>query len=424
MTLLAPSQLLLPAGDCKHARRFVLASREWLDLQARVEAVLGLPPTPDAMQARYGRAAAVTQSKDFFAVLVALRHAACGFGSPQRLRAGLLHDPRALDTPNRPGPEAFGSALWTFQRTGRDALALSSAFAGLARPEEARPANDTAAFIKSRFLDQGQLVDAMERTVIHLNTLMARFQALDHDMDGALQKARVHTAANSRTRKWLDAEMGTLSSSVVQWEQQRSDACSRWLDLSLATGTVPAVLGFAGASPAVILSAPAEARCFTAGLAAGDGIAAIVAGALSAASGLARSTYNKLVDEVEDSDDFVAQCVHYRADIGALEQVAQHWQGACGGVVAQLRTVRDAWAAAARELVARVGALDTRNLGDGPWLKPGPMEAAAESWRALAEASGAFVLGALLEARPFGFGNLPPRDDPRWQLRFAARATA
>jgi hypothetical protein len=145
---------------------------------------------------------------------------------------------------------------------------------------------------------------------------------------------------------------------------------------------------------------------------------------LAAAAGFARSTYNKLLDEVEDSDDFVAQCVRYRADIGALEQVAQHWPCAAGGVIVQLRIVRDAWSAAARELVARVGGLHAGNLGDGPWLKPGPMDAAAESWRAVADAAGAFVDGTLLEAHAFGFGDLLPRDDPRWQLRFAARATA
>lgn len=424
MTLLAPTRLLLPAGHCKRARRLVLASREWLDLQARIEALLGLPATADGMQARYGGAAAVTQSRDFFGVIEALRHAAGGYGSVQRLRARLLDEPLHLDTPNRAGSDAFGCALWTVQRVGRDALALSGAFAGLARQAPSRPANDTVAAIKSRFLDQGQLVAGMERTVTHLNTLIARFQALGLDMDGALQKARVHTAANSRTRKWLDAEIGTLSAALVQWEQQRSDASSRWLDLALASGTVPAALGFVGPSPAVILSAPRQARCFTTAAAQIDGVATIAAGALAAASGAARATYNRLLDESEGTDDFVAQCVHYRADIGALEQVAQHWHGASGDVIAQLRAVRDAWSAGAREFVARVGTLDTCNLPDGPWLKPGPMEAAADAWRTIAEAAEAFIHGAVIEACPVEAGGLLPRDDPRWQPGFAARVTA
>lgn len=423
MTLLAPSQLLLPAGDCKHARRLVLASREWLDLQARVEALLALPPTQDAMQARYGRAAAVTQSKDLFGTIASLRHAASGFGSPARLRAN-VQDGRGQDWPDRPAGEAFAAALWTIGRAGRDAQDLSTAFGGLAGASEQRQANDTVAWIRSRFLDPGQVVESMERTVIHLSALMARFHALDLELDGLLQKARLHTAANSRTRKWLDAEIGTLSSILVLWEQHRSDACLRWLDLSLAAGIVPAVLRFAGACPAVVLSTPTGQHCFTTAPATTDGVAAIAAGALATTSGLARSAYNSLADDVDDSDDFVAQCAYYRADIGALEHAAQHWHAAAAGVIAQLRTVRDAWAGAARDLVARVGALRAGNLGDGPWLKPGPMAAAADSWSALAEAAGAFVHGALLEARALGFGDLLPRDDPRWQLRFAARAAA
>lgn len=424
MTLLAPTRLLLPAGDCKRARRLVLASREWLDLQARIESLLGLPATVDDMQAVYGHAAAVTQSRDAFGAIEALRHTAGGYGSTQRLRARLLDAPQHPDTQNRPGSEAFGCALWAIQRAGHDARALSAAFTAMARQELPRPANDTVASIKSRFLDQGQLVAGMECTVTHLNTAIARFQALDLDMDGALQKARAHTAANSRTRKWLDAEIGTLSAALVQWEQQRSDACSRWLDLALAAGTVPAPLGFVGASPAVILSAPQQPRCFTTVPAEIDGVATIAAGALAAASGCARATYNRLLEESDGTDDFVAQCVHYRADIGALEQVAQHWHGASGGVIAQLRAVRDAWSASAREFVAHVGALDTSNLADGPWLKPGPMEDAAQAWQAIADAAGSFVHGAVIEARPVEPGGLLPRDAPRWQSRFAARATA
>src|SRR5205085_6811843 len=122
MTLLVPSPLLLQAGDSKDSRCFVLASREWLDLQTRVQAVLALPSDIGEYEERYGDASSGSQMRDCFDAMHRLQLASAGYGSPSSLRARILKDPNLLAAAARPANDGFSATVWTLQRAHQDAF--------------------------------------------------------------------------------------------------------------------------------------------------------------------------------------------------------------------------------------------------------------------------------------------------------------
>jgi hypothetical protein len=424
MNLLVPSSVLLQAGDSKDAQRFVLASSEWLDLQSRVQAVLALPSDIGEYQERYGDSSSGSQMKECFDAMHALQHTAGRYGSPKRLRANILNDPNFLASAARPRNDAFSATVWTLERAHQDAFALASTFRsipGLARHES--PA-DTTSGIKTLFQGQGQIVDKMQQTVDRLDALVSEFQQIERELDAAQLVMRTFTDRSSKTRTNLDKEIGALQVTIAQLEKARNAAYERWLALTISACVVPAVIGIVGIAAMVILAVPTGGASFAVGSAVTGGAVAVAAAALAAAAGVARTSYDNLVTQVQEEDEFLGKRVCYRSDLGALDQLMKFSLPASGGVIGQLASVRNAWAGSIREISARVNELSVDNLRTGPWLKEAEMTAAAASWSQLDGALNAFVVGSFVDANLIDFGDALPKDEANWQKNFALRRAA
>ena len=217
MTLLIPSSLLLQAGDSKDAQRFVLASSEWLDLQNRVQAVLALPTDIGEYAERYGDASSGSQMKDCFDAMHQLQQTASRYGSPSSLRAKLLKNPNFLACDTRPSNDAFSATVWTIQRAHQNAFSLASTFRGFPSLMRGESAAGIATGVKSLFLDQGQIIDQMQRTVGHLKQLIDEFGSIESELDKAQLRMKTFTDRSSKTRTSLDEEIGALGvTSVTQ----------------------------------------------------------------------------------------------------------------------------------------------------------------------------------------------------------------
>lgn len=424
MTLLVPSSLLPQAGDNKDSNRFVLASSEWLDLQTRIESVLALPSDIGEYEERYGDASSGSQMRACFDAMHALQQTAGGYGSPRSLRSAVLNDPNFLAGRARPRNDAFSSTVWTMQKAHQDAFTLASAFNSIPSLAAQETASGTVAGIKSLFLDGGQIVSNLDQTIAQLDALITEFQSLERQLDNAQQAMKVYTDRSSKTRIALDKEIGALQATIADLEQKRDAAYSKWLDLTIAACVAPAVIGVVGIAIMVILAVPTGGASFAVGSAITGGAATIAAGALGVAAGIARSQYDSLVEKVEQQDEFMQKRVCYRSDLGALDKLMQFSLPASGGVITQLGAVREAWAGARGEIVARVNDLSTANLGDSPWLKRDQMAAASAGWTRLDEALKAFMRGSFVDAVVLDFGDPLPQDQARWSQSFAIAKAA
>lgn len=424
MSLLVPSPLLLPAGDSKDAQRFLLASREWLDLQTRVQAVLALPTDVGEYQERYGDAASGAQMRECFDAMRRLQQAVNRYGSPTGLRAKMVKDPGFLANAARPSNDAFSATVWTLYRAHLDAFTIASTFRSI--PDlamGARPA-DTAAGIKSLFLDQGQIVASMDRTVGQLNTLISEFQGLEQKLGDAQDQMRTYTDRSSRTRVELDQEIGEIRATIADFEKQRDTAYDKWLGLTIAACAVPAIIAIVGIAAMVILAVPTGGASFALGAAATGAGATLAGVALGSAAALTRTKYENLCARVEEEGELLGKRICYRSDLGALDELMKFTLPASARVIAQLGEVRDAWYGSIRELSARANDLSVANLADSPWLNQARMSDAAASWGRLDEALKAFVRGSLVDATLLDFGDPLPRDDAKWIQNFSARKAA
>lgn len=424
MSLLVPSPLLLQAGDSKDAQRFVLASREWLDLQTRVQAVLALPTDLGEYQERYGDASSGTQMKECFDAMHRLQQAAGRYGSPTGLRARIVKDPGLLANATRPANDAFSATVWTLQRTHLDAFTIASTFNSIPDlASGARPA-DTVAGIKSLFLDQGQIIASMDRTVGQLNTLISEFQELEQKLADAQGQMKTYTDRSSRTRVELDKEIGEIRATIADLEKQRDVAYDKWLGLTIAACAVPAIIAIAGIAVMVILAVPTSGASFAVGTAITGAGATLAGAALGTAAAVTRSTYEELCTKVQEDGEFLGKRICYRSDLGALDELMKFTLPSSTSVISQLGEVRDAWYGSIRELSARANDLSVANLADSPWLNQALMADAAASWGRLDEALKAFVRGSFVDATLLDFGDPLPRDDARWIQNFSARKAA
>ena len=424
MTLLVPSSLLPQVGDSKDSNRFVLASSEWLDLQARIESVLALPSDIGEYQERYGDPSSGLQMKDCFDAMYALQQTASSYGSPRRLRAAIANDPDMLAGATRPRNDAYSATVWTMQRAHQDAFTLASAFQGIPTLAAQETPEGAVAGIKALFLDGGQIVSSFDQTIAQFDTLLAEFQTLERQLDTAQQAMRVYTDRSSKTRIALDKEIGELQATIANLEQQRDAAYRKWLDLTIAACAVPAAIGIVGIAIMVILAVETGGASFAVGSAITGGLATVAAGALGAAAGVARTSYDNLVEQVQQEDEFMQKRVCYRSDLGALDQLMGFSLPASSGVITQLGSVRAAWAGAKQELVARVNDLNTANLQDSPWVSAGQMTAAAAGWTRLDSAIKAFMGGSFIDAVLLDFGDALPPDDARWVQHFGVARAA
>ena len=235
---------------------------------------------------------------------------------------------------------------------------------------------------------------------------------------------RTYTARSSKTRVALDKEIGELQATIASLEQNRDDAYRKWLNLTIAACAVPAAIGVIGIVLMVILAVETGGASFAVGSAITGGLATVAAGALGAAAGVARTRYDDLIAQVDQKNDFMQKRVCYRTDLGALDGLMNFSLPASGGVITQLGTVRDAWAGAKRELVARVNDLSAANLADSPWMNAGQMAAASADWTRLDDAIKAFMRGSFIDAVLLDFGDPLPQNDARWANNFAVARAA
>lgn len=424
MSLLVPSPLLLQAGDSKDAQRFVLASREWLDLQTRVQAVLALPSDLGEYQERYGDASSGSQMKDCFDAMHRLQQYAGCYSSPSGLRAKIVKDPAFLANATRPANDAFSATVWTLQRAHLDAFTIASTFKSIPDlANGARPA-DTVTGIKSLFLDQDQIIASMDRTVGQLNALISEFQGLEQKLGDAQGQMKTYTDRSSRTRVELDKEIGEIRATIAGFEKERDAAYEKWVALTISACAVPAIIAIAGIAIMVILAVPTSGASFAVGTAITGAGATLAGAALGTAAGVTRSKYEELCARVREEGEFLGKRICYRNDLGALDELMKFTLPSSAGVITQLGEVRDAWYGSIRELHARANDLSVANLADSPWLNQALMTAATASWGRLDEALKAFVRGSFIDATLLEFGDPLPRDDARWIQNFSTRKAA
>jgi hypothetical protein len=424
MSLYLPSSLLLQAGDSKQSHRLVLASSEWLDLQTRVQALLALPSDIGEFEERYGDAASGSPMKDCFDAMHKLQQTASRYGSPKRLRARILNDPNFLASAARPKNDAFSAAVWTLERAHQDAFVLAATFKSIpALPRPESPA-DTAAAIKTLFLERGQIIERMHQTLEQVDALITEFQVIESEIDAAQMVMQTFTDRSSKNRTSLDKEIGALQVRMVALERARDAAYHKWLALTITACTVPATIAIVGIIVMVVLAVPAAAASFAVGSAATGSLTAASAAALVTAAGTARTAYDDLVADVQAESDHAGKRLCYRADLGALDQLMKISLPASSAVIGQLVSIKSAWTGAIREFGARVNELSVDNLASGPWLREREMAATAAGWARLDATLRAFVVGSFIDADLVDFGGVLPRDDAAWQNRFALRRAA
>lgn len=423
MSLFVPLSLLQYAGDSKAALRFVLASRDWLDLQTGVQALLALPSDIGEYEERYGEPAAAAQRRNCFDAMHQLQQTASRYGSPKRLRARILNDPLFLTSSVRPKNDAFSATVWVLEHAHQDAFALAAAFNSIAATARQTSPAETAAAIRKLFLGRGQIIARMQQTVELLDALIGEFQANENALDSARMAMKSFTDRSSRTRTHLDSEIGALQAPLVALERTRDAAYQKWLTLAMSACSVPATIAIVGIGAMVVRSVPVAAASFAAGTPASSAHAAS-ASALGVAAGAAHSAYDGLVAAMQTDSEFAAKLTCYRADLGALDQLMKSALPSSSAVIGQLVLVKSAWAGSIREFSTRVNELSADNLRNGPWLKAPEMTASAAGWSTLDAALKAFVLGSFVDADLIDFGSALPHDDAAWQSHFALRHAA
>ncbi len=415
MDLFVPASGLLTAvGDSGGGGKFSLASREWFDLQNQVSAVLALPSNMDEYAIRYGDPSSGQQMKECFTAMQALQYVASKYGSPASMRRSLITNPNALAGGLRPRNDAYSATVWTVQSAHRDAFALASLLKTIPSAARGGATKDVVAGIKSMFLDTDQLVGRMRQTRDQFDVLLREFALLQDELQVAQEAMATFTNKSSKTMTGLNTEIGETQATITQLEKDRDAAYQKWLDLTIASCVVAAVIAIVGIAVSVILAAPTAGASAFVGSAVAVGIGGAAGAALGVAAGVARTSYEDLIKKVEDSQEFLRKRIAYRHDLGALDKLMTFSLPTSAGLIGNLGTIRQAWASSLEEIQGRVTQLSESNIGDGPWLQQGAMNAAAAQWTAVDDALRAFMLGSFVDAELVPFGAPLPQDDPNW----------
>jgi hypothetical protein len=425
MPLFVPSsRLLTAAGDGQSARKFVLSSTEWFDLQTRLQSVLALPYNYAEYQTRYGDASSGLEMKDCFDAMARLQAVATRYGNPKQLRAKILKDPNFLAEADRPKNDSFSATVWTLGQTYQNAFSLASALKSIPASARGSSASEVVTGIKSLFFDTDQIADRMQQSVAQLDALISEFQARSDELEEAQLAMKVYTDRSSTTQTALNAEIGGLQDKIAQLEKDRDAAYSKWLGLTISACIVPAVIGIVGIAVMVVLAVPTGGGSFAVGTAVTGAAAALAAAGLGTAAGLARSTYDDLVKQVGDTSDLMQKRVAYRHDLGALDTTMAFSLPASSQVINQIGVVKDAWVSALQEIKFKVSELGVDNLASGPWLRDADMAASAANWTIVADAMRAFTEGSLVDSDVMAFGSALPKDEPGWRQNFTMKLAA
>ncbi len=425
MPLFVPSsRLLTAAGDGQSARKFVLSSTDWFDLQTRLQSVLALPYNYTEYETRYGDASSGLEMKDCFDAMSRLQAVATRYGNPRQLRAKILQDPNILAGADRPRNDSFSATVWTLGQAYQNAFSLASALKSIPGSARGSSASDVVTGIKSLFFDTDQIADRMQQTVAQLDALISEFQARSDELEEAQLAMKVYTDRSSATQTALNTEIGSLQDTIAQLEKDRDAAYSKWLGLTISACIVPAVIGIVGIAVMVVLAVPTGGGSFAVGTAVTGAAAGLAAAGLGTAAGLARSTYDDLVKEVSDTSDLMQKRVAYRHDLGALDATMKFSLPASNQVINQIGVVRDAWVSSLQEIKFKVGELGVDNLASSPWLQDTEMAASAANWTTVADAMRAFVQGSFVDSDVMAFGSELPKDEPGWQQNFTLKLAA
>lgn len=418
------SRLLIAVGDSQQAWKFNLASREWVELQNQVQAILALPFDFGEYEQRYGDASSGSQMKECFDAMHVLRNVASKYGNPKSLRASILKNPNFLADTERPKNDAFSATVWTLELAHQNAFTLASALRNIPASARGEQPSEVVVGIKSLFLDTDQIVDKMRQTVEQLDVLIKEFQALEDELEEAQEAMKTYTERSSKTRISLDKEIGELKDKIAQLEKDRDTAYQKWLDLTISACVVPAVIGIVGTAITVILSLPTAGT----GAAASAGITAVLVGvaatALSIEASNARTSYDGLIQAVSSKQEFLQKRIAYRHDLGAVDNLMKFSLPTLSGIISQLQVIKAAWASSIDEIRYRVADLSIDNLASSPWLKEQEMAASAANWIKVDNALKAFVNDSFVDSNLIPFGSPLPKDDPDWQKKLVSRFAA
>jgi hypothetical protein len=424
MTLFVPaSQLIVKAGQTQWADKFVLASGDWFNMQNAVQAILALPIDFNEYTVRYGDASSGLLMKECFDAMRKLRQVATKYGNPKQLRAKILKDPNFLAVADRPEKDAYSSLVWAVTRAHRDAFALASCLKNI--PVNARGSTDAevVAGIKSVFADANGIADKMSATALGLDAIVKELEALENELEGAQTAVQTYTDRSSKTRLQLDQEIGELKEKIAQLETDRDKAYGEWLGLTIAATTVSTGIAVAGIAISVLLTVGTFGAS-AAGVAVSIGVATAAAAALGAAAGVARTKYEDVIKTLEEKEDFVVKRTSYRNDLGALDGLMKFSLPASGGLIREVRGIRDGWNSTLEEIRFRISGLSVDNLRSGPWLKQDEMTAAATNWTKLDDLLKKFTVDSFVDYDVIKFGEPLPADDPNWQRDFVQRVAA
>ncbi len=425
MALFIPSsRLLTAAGDSHSAQKFILSSTEWFDLQTRLQSVLGLPYNYTEYQTRYGDASSGLEMKDCFDAMAKLQAVATKYGNPRQLRAKVLKDPNFLAGFDRPRNDAFSATVWTLEQAYQNSFSLASALKSIPTSARGSSASEVVTGIRSLFLDTDQIVDRMRQTVVQLDALISEFQARSDELEEAQLAMKVYTDRSSATQTALNKEIGALQDKIAQLEKDRDAAYSKWLALTISACVVPAVIGIIGIGIMVLLAVPTGGGSFAVGTAVTGAAAGLSAAALGTAAGIARTSYEDLVQQVSDTSDLMQKRVTYRHDLGALDAAMNFSLPASSQVISQLGVVKDAWVSSLQEIKFKVSELSVDNLSSGPWLQEAEMAASADNWMTVANAIRAFTGQTFVDSDVMSFGSPMPKDQPGWQDTFSLKLAA
>jgi hypothetical protein len=416
MTLFIPSKkILVPAGDSNQGQKVALASKEWFDLQTRVQSVLNLPFDIGSYDLRYGDSSSGDDMKDIFKAMRDLRNVAERYGNPKGLRSKLISDPNILAIQDRPENDAYSAMMWTMTQARSNSFKLASTLKAIPTMASRRSPKDAVAGIKSMFLDTNQMVDKLRITVENFEVLAKQLEGLEAELSKSQDAMRTYTEKSSNTRKALDSEIGGMRTKIAKLEKDRDLAYELWLDLTIAAVAVTAAIAIVGVAISVVLGAATVGSGAVIGAGVTAGLTAGAGAALGVAAGVARSSYDGLISDLRDENTLLKKRVAFQHDLGALDSTMQFTLPSSSGLITQVKGMKFGWESLIEEIKEKVGNLTVDNLSDGPWLQQDKMNAASANWTTVDDAIKAFNSNSLIDYDLIEFGSSLPADDPNWE---------
>jgi hypothetical protein len=432
MSFLSPSNALLTEmGKDGNATVFVLASPDWLGLQAKLAAIGNLPSNYDDFGTRYGDPASGLEMKDCFSAMKDLETVVSRCGGAASVRRRLVSDPDFLGAARPPVGDDFGATLWVMNRARHDAKRMASALKALSELSQGRPAPEIVNAIKDTFCATDQILDSMQVTADRVDALVAAFSSRASDLRTAQTAMERFTDVSSKTRKALDKELPDIAAKIEHLGHQRDDAYNKWLDFTIAAAIVStgiAIIGTTFTAALTAITAIPPLTPLSGGIAVfGGGMTAAAATAAAAGFGVAasnaRDTYNDLLTEITTETDLQQKRSAYAHDLAGLDAAMRFVLPDCTNVVEQLTVVREAWRTTIGQTRDLVAGLDPSSLQDSDWTRKDAMTSSSAGWDHIDQGVYAFMTGALIDPHVVKFGERQDAPEPGFEAKLAERLT-